>query len=49
MNKDVARSFGALIEEAGVALRALYIIDDNDVVQPLHLTTFQLVEMLTKH
>ena len=33
VNKDVARSFGALIEEAGVALRALYIIDDNDVVQ----------------
>ncbi len=33
INKDVARSFGALIEDDGVALRALYIIDDHDVVQ----------------
>ena len=31
--KKIARDFGVLIEEAGVSLRGLFIIDDNDVVQ----------------
>ena len=31
--KKIARDFGVLIEDAGVSLRGLFIIDDNDVVQ----------------
>lgn len=33
VTKDIARSFGVLLEDAGVALRGLFIIDDSDVVQ----------------
>jgi peroxiredoxin (alkyl hydroperoxide reductase subunit C) len=33
INKDVARDFGVLIEEAGVALRGLFIIDPDGVVR----------------
>lgn len=32
-NKTIARDYGVLIEEAGVALRGLFIIDDKNVVQ----------------
>lgn len=31
--KTISRDYGVLIEEAGVALRGLFIIDDNDVIQ----------------
>jgi alkyl hydroperoxide reductase subunit AhpC len=31
--KKIARDFGVLIEDAGVSLRGLFIIDDQDVVQ----------------
>jgi alkyl hydroperoxide reductase subunit AhpC len=33
INKTVARDYGVLIEDAGIALRGLFIIDDNDVIQ----------------
>lgn len=33
LTKDIAKSYGALIQSNGVAFRATYIIDDNDVVQ----------------
>lgn len=33
MKKQVARDYQVLVEEAGIALRGLFIIDDNDVVQ----------------
>ena len=33
VTKKIATDFGVLIEGAGVALRGLFIIDDNDVVQ----------------
>ncbi|MDB9786895.1 peroxiredoxin [Bacteriovoracaceae bacterium] len=32
-NKTISRDYGVLIEEAGVALRGLFIIDENNVVQ----------------
>lgn len=32
-NKQISRDYGVLIEEAGVALRGLFIIDDKDVIQ----------------
>jgi alkyl hydroperoxide reductase subunit AhpC len=31
--KKIATDFGVLIEDAGVSLRGLFIIDDNDVIQ----------------
>ena len=31
--KKIAKDYGVLIEDAGVALRGLFIIDDNDVIQ----------------
>jgi len=31
--KDIARNFGVLLEDAGIALRGLFLIDENDVVQ----------------
>ena len=33
VTKEVTRSFGVLLEDAGVALRGLFIIDDQDIVQ----------------
>lgn len=33
MNKQIAKDYGVLVEDAGVALRGLFIIDDNNVVQ----------------
>ncbi len=33
LNKQVARDYEVLIEEAGVALRGLFIIDDKDIIQ----------------
>ncbi len=33
LNKTVARSYGVLIEDAGVALRGLFLIDDEGMVQ----------------
>lgn len=33
MTKSIAADFGVLLEGAGIALRGLFIIDDNDVVQ----------------
>ena len=33
LNKQVARDYGVLMEEAGVALRGLFIIDDEGIVQ----------------
>jgi peroxiredoxin (alkyl hydroperoxide reductase subunit C) len=33
LNKSIARDYGCLIEEAGIALRGLYIIDPNQVVR----------------
>lgn len=32
-NKTIARDYGVLIEEAGIALRGLFIIDDKNVIQ----------------
>lgn len=32
-NKQISRDYGVLIEEAGVALRGLFIIDDKDIIQ----------------
>ena len=31
--KEISRSYGVLMEEAGIALRGLFIIDDKDVIQ----------------
>lgn len=33
MTKQMSRNYGVLVEEGGVALRGLFIIDDNNVVQ----------------
>ncbi len=33
INKDIARKYNVLVEEAGVALRGLFIIDENDIIQ----------------
>lgn len=33
LDKSIARNFGVLIEEAGIALRGLFILDDKNVVQ----------------
>src|SRR5690606_22861331 len=33
LNKSVARDYGVLIEEAGIALRGLFIIDPNGVIR----------------
>ena len=33
VTKEIARNFGVLVEDAGTALRGLFIIDKNDVVQ----------------
>ena len=33
ITKEIARSFGVLLEDGGVALRGLFIIDDNDTIQ----------------
>ncbi len=33
LNKQVARDYEVLVEDAGVALRGLFIIDDQDVIQ----------------
>jgi peroxiredoxin (alkyl hydroperoxide reductase subunit C) len=33
LNKSIARSYGVLLEEAGVALRALFLIDKNGIVR----------------
>lgn len=35
LNKNIARSYGVLIEEAGIALRGLFIIDKEGVVRHL--------------
>ena len=35
LNKNIARSYGVLIEEAGIALRGLFIIDKEGVVRRL--------------
>ena len=32
-NKKVSRDYGVLVEEAGVALRGLFILDDKNVIQ----------------
>jgi alkyl hydroperoxide reductase subunit AhpC len=32
-NKKIAESYGVLMEDAGIALRGLFIIDDKDVIQ----------------
>jgi alkyl hydroperoxide reductase subunit AhpC len=32
-NKDISRNYGVLMEDAGIALRGLFIIDDQDVIQ----------------
>ncbi len=36
LTKTIARDYGVLLEEAGIALRGLFIIDDKDIVQ--HVT-----------
>ena len=33
MNKQISRDYDVLLEDAGVALRGLFIIDDNDIIQ----------------
>jgi alkyl hydroperoxide reductase subunit AhpC len=33
LNKNIARDFGVLMEDAGIALRGLFIIDDKGVIQ----------------
>lgn len=33
MNKNIARDYEVLIEEAGIALRGLFVIDDKGVIQ----------------
>jgi alkyl hydroperoxide reductase subunit AhpC len=35
LNKNIARSYGVLIEEAGIALRGLFIIDKEGIVRHL--------------
>ena len=35
INKEIATSYGCLIKEEGIALRATYIIDDKGVVRHL--------------
>ncbi len=37
LNKSIARDFGVLIEEAGVALRGTFIIDPKGVVRAAHI------------
>lgn len=37
LTKKISREYGALIEEAGVALRATYIIDSNGVLRHMSL------------
>lgn len=41
LNKDIARNYGVLLEEQGIALRGLFIIDDKDIV--VHSTINQLM------
>uniref|UniRef100_T1JIV7 thioredoxin-dependent peroxiredoxin n=1 Tax=Strigamia maritima TaxID=126957 RepID=T1JIV7_STRMM len=33
LNKNIARNYGVLIEEAGIALRGLFLIDPNGIVK----------------
>jgi peroxiredoxin (alkyl hydroperoxide reductase subunit C) len=33
ITKEVAKDYGVLVEEAGIALRGLFIIDPNGVLQ----------------
>ena len=40
LNKEIARSYGVLLEEQGIALRGLFIIDNKDIV--VHSTINQL-------
>jgi alkyl hydroperoxide reductase subunit AhpC len=37
LNKSIARDFGVLIEEAGIALRGTFIIDPKGVVRAAHI------------
>ena len=36
-NKNISRDFGVLIEEAGIALRGLFIIDPEGVVRQMSI------------
>jgi peroxiredoxin (alkyl hydroperoxide reductase subunit C) len=42
INKQISRSYGVLNEDEGVALRALFIIDDQNIVQVMHVNNLSL-------
>lgn len=42
ITKSIARSYGALDEEAGVAFRALFVLDKQDIIQSMHINNLSL-------
>ncbi len=42
LNKNIARSYGVLLEEAGIALRGLFIIDKEGIVRHLLINDLPL-------